>query len=81
MEIKKQIDSDLQEADPVEIADRLREIFGYLLELPIKDQDIKLIDQFDLFIKTKTLELSQLKKELKTIAEKCVVEYNLAEEK
>ncbi|CDW80977.1 UNKNOWN [Stylonychia lemnae] len=65
------------EGDPIEVAERFRETFGYLMELQIKDQDIKIIDLFDQYIKSKNLELQQMKKELKTIKSKCVAEYKV----
>jgi hypothetical protein len=62
-------------ADPFEVADRFREVFGYLMEVPIQDQDYKIIDRFDQFIKAKIVELDALKNELKAIHAKCVAEY------
>ena len=45
------------------------------MELQIKDQDIKVIDQFDQFIKNQYLELQGMKKELKVLLIKCIGEY------
>eukprot|EP00347_Sterkiella_histriomuscorum_P014850 403359287 len=65
------------EGDPLDIADRFRETFGYLMEVQIKDSDIKIIDKFDQFIKNKYVELLQMKKDLKQLLDKCVSEYKM----
>ena len=50
MDIKKYLSDSISngiEVEPLEIADRFRETFGYLMELQLKEDDIKLIDAFD----------------------------------
>lgn len=80
MDIKKYLSDSISngiEVDPLEIADRFRETFGYLMELQLKEDDIKLIDAFDQFIKVKLIELQALKNELKAILSKCVTEFKV----
>ena len=61
--------------NPFEIAERLRESFPYLMEVPVQEQDYKQIEKFEAFIARKLTELDGLKSELKTILSKCVTEY------
>lgn len=65
------------DVNPFEVADRFREIFGYLMEVPIQDSDYKIIDKFDQFIKAKLVELDLLRAELKAIHAKCVSEFRV----
>jgi hypothetical protein len=39
------------ETNPFEIADRYREIFGYLMEVPIEESEYKVIREFYQFLK------------------------------
>lgn len=61
--------------NPFEIAERFRESFPYLMEVPVQDSDYKQIEKFDIFIARKLQELESLKSELRAIHAKCVTEY------
>lgn len=54
-------------ANPFEVADRFREIFTYLMEVPIQDADYEVIGKFDKFIKADLVDLDMLRSELKQL--------------
>jgi hypothetical protein len=47
------------------------------MEVQLKENDIKIIDQFDVYIRAKIIELSALKKELKVLLSRCIVEFSV----
>lgn len=63
------------EINPFEVAERFREAFPYLMEVPISEQEYKTIERFDQFIKSKMIELDLMRTELKGLLTKCVPEH------
>jgi hypothetical protein len=63
------------ESSPFELAERLRECFAYLMEVPLQEQDYKVIERFDQFIRGKLLELDNMKLELKAMLQRLTTDY------
>jgi hypothetical protein len=63
------------ESSPFELAERLRECFAYLMEVPLQEQDYKVIERFDQFIRGKLLELENMKLELKAMLQRLTTDY------
>ena len=56
------------------MADRFRESFGYLLEVPIGEREWDRIEDFEEYVRGRQGELQALKRELKTILGRYVQE-------
>ena len=66
IEVKKTL-IDLQYHDPniVEIAEKFRETFPYLMEIKIQPEDLVKIEKFDIFIKNNYYPIKNMKKNVK----------------
>lgn len=77
IDVKRHIAEPAQvaESSPFEVADRLSEVFGYLMEVPIQDSDYKVIERFDTYIKAKLVELDIMRTEIKAMLAKLQPEH------